>query len=98
MSYKLESIIRPPNVLVGNDKIDRVKFSKCVGVCIDETLASSQHTDYISKKIVDGVDSYHLIHSLLTTKLLYSLCLTIVTLFGQIRAKLRLGQSYTKII
>ena len=50
-SYKLESIIIPPNIMMGNEKIDRVKSSKCVGVYIDETLSWNHHTDYLSKKI-----------------------------------------------
>ena len=50
-SYKLESIIIPPNIMMGNEKIDRVKSSKCVGVHIDETLSWNHHTDYLSKKI-----------------------------------------------
>ena len=50
-SYKLESIIIPPNIMLGNEKIDRVKSSKCVGVYIDETLSWNHHTDYLSKKL-----------------------------------------------
>ena len=37
--------------MMGNEKIDRVKSSKCVGVYIDETLSWNHHTDYLSKKI-----------------------------------------------
>ena len=49
-SYKLESIIMPPNIMMGNEKIDRVKSSKCVGVYIDETLSWNHHTVRLSKK------------------------------------------------
>ena len=37
--------------MMGNEKIDRVKRSKYVGVCIDKILTWNQHTEYISHKI-----------------------------------------------
>ena len=89
-SYKLESIVIPPNIMMGNEKIDRVKSSKCVGVYIDETLSWNHHTDYLFKKISRAIGGLKQVrrfvptHTLITIyKLLYSLYLTIVTLFGQ---------------
>ena len=90
-SYKLESIIIPPNIMMGNEKIDRVKSSKCVGVYIDETLSWNHHTNYLSKKNIKSYRWFKASTSIRTnsytnyylTKLIYSLYLTIVTLFGQ---------------
>ena len=36
--------------MMGNEKIDRVKYSKCVVVYTDEKLSWNHHTDYLSKK------------------------------------------------
>ena len=90
-SYKLESIVIPPNIMMGNEKIDRVKSSKCVGEYIDETLSWNHHTDYLSKKISRAIGGLNQVrrfvptHTLITNykALIYSLYLTIVTLFGQ---------------
>jgi len=39
------------SITIDNHKLNRVKYLKCLGVCIDEDLSWKFHTSYISLKI-----------------------------------------------
>ena len=52
-----QRLAKPPlerNVCIGIDPINRVKYSKILGVYIDESLTWSKHVEEITKKITAG--------------------------------------------
>ena len=72
-SYKLISISKLPNIMMGNEKIDRVKSSKCVRVCIDETLTWNQRIVYIAKKISRAIGGLKQVRQFVETNTLITL-------------------------
>ena len=54
---KLNSLSVPPDLEINGEQLNRVDFTKSLGVFIDENLTWSNHINAISKKISSGIGS-----------------------------------------
>ena len=54
---RLAKLPLEPNICIGSEPIKRVRDTKIVEVCIDESLTWSKHIDEITKKITAGISA-----------------------------------------
>ena len=54
---RLAKLPLEPNVCIGIDPIKRVKYTKILGVYIDESLTWSEHVEEIAKMITTGISA-----------------------------------------
>jgi len=55
--HKLNSLSILPDLEINGTQLNRVNFTKSLGVLIDENLTWSNHINAISKKISSGIGS-----------------------------------------
>ena len=60
---KLNSLSVLPDLEINGTQLNRVDFTKSLGVLIDENLTWSNHINAISKKISSGIGSILIEHS-----------------------------------
>ena len=54
-NYKLLNLANIPFIHIDNNPLQRVEYSKSLGVFIDEKLAWTKHIDHMSKKISSAI-------------------------------------------